>query len=345
MPLLFCHRADLHFALDSRGLVRVLSADEIAAHREQAFLSESLLPCDPAVLFDTTTALSTGQDLPPAAAAGLLFHHGDLQVLVSVDRIERQSPKDQWDLLPLPPTLRSASAGLFTRMACRRHAQGHDLVPLLHLAALWEEPDFSAKPPLTATRTRLSVSNRSTAPGLLHWPLVSGHSTRLAISLKQVYELTTTAPVVPLPGLPPTLRGVSLWHDRLISALDPGAVFLDDSLINSSSCQSTGAQADSFDHVDRRQRPHPGEVHATRPFGLVIACEQADEPLLLMLPSLPQRLRQTRGFTPQPLSTSAADALLHGRFHDDQGLLLVPAWDRVLTHALLAAPPLAPTSH
>jgi hypothetical protein len=351
MPLLLCRRADLRFALDSTGLVRVLSADEIAAQRERSFLSESLIPCDPAVLFDATASDQPARDLP--AAAGLLFRHGDLQILVAVDRVERQAPKDRWDLRPLPTALRTATAGLITRMACRPHAPSTnapstnapspDLLPLLHLAALWEDAAFPSTTSAHAPKPRFAVPARNTNPGVLHWPLAPNHSTRLAISFKQVYELTSAPTVVPLPGLPPALPGVSLWRDRLLTVLNPQSLFLHaTSSLDSSpldpSC-ATGSPG-SFSGVPLLACPAvPDRLPpAQTRYALVIATEQGDDPLLLLLPTLPQRLRHTTNLQPARLSSDLPDSLLHGRFQSPHGPLLLPAWHRTLSHALFATP-------
>jgi len=354
MPLLLCRRADLRFALDSTGLTRVLSADEIAAHSGQALLTGSLLPCDPAILFDNH--LSIGSAAAPAPAnAGLLYRHGDLGVLVSVDRVDRPSPKDLWETLPLPRSLRAATADLISDVACRRINGRIDLVPRLDLAALWD--DAPPNPGTATPRPLAAPARRSTGAGLLHWPLTPGCPTHLAVSLKHVCELASEQQRLTLPGLPPTLPGLCLWHDRLIALLDPRPLF---------------AEADSFVHHpesgprDPRQNdgchwlrqcegdhasfpplpsdpPTPGAVETlSRSLTLIIATEQPDEPLALILHTLPQRLRQTADCRPVPLTAEHPDPLLYGRFDTPRGPLLLPAWHRTLTHALLATPEPAP---
>lgn len=323
MPLLLCRRADFRFALDSTGLIRVLSADEIATHCQSALLNDSLLPCDPALLLSDSLTDGTPA-LPPPPAAGLLYRHGDLEILVSVDRVDRPSPKDHWENFSLPRSLRAATTDLISDVACRRTNGQIDLVPRLDLAALWDETPHRAE--AHASRPLSVSSRRTTVAGLLHWPLTPGCPIHLAVSLSHVCELATDQQRLILPGLPPSLAGLCLWRNRLLPFLDPAPVFLE-------------ADSLSIGENDLPATPPPDSI-PQRPastYTLIIATERPDEPLALAIHTLPQRLRRTADCRPVPLTAEHPDPILYGRFDTPRGPLLLPAWHRTLTHALLAA--------
>ena len=350
MPLLLCRRADLRFALDSTGLTRVLSADEIATHCRQALSSESLVPCDPALLFDARLAEGSSA-IPAPATAGLLYRHGDLDILVSVDRVDRPSPKDHWEMFPLPRSLRAATADLVSDVACRQSNGQVDLVPRLDLAALWNESPQSAAAP--APRPIAARSPRTTGTGLLHWPLTPGCQTHLAVSLRHVCELAPAQQRLTLPGLPSALPGLCLWRNRLAPLLDPFPLFAEaDSVSHQPDVVPHGLLDNDVCHWLRQCEGDPAALSppppalpsstaadsSPRSLTLIIATEQPDEPLALLLHTLPQRLRQTTDCRPAPLTAEHPDPLLYGRFDTPRGPLLLPAWHRTLTHALLATP-------
>ena len=320
MPLLCCQRGSLRFVIDTAGLVRVLSAEELARSRGRSLLDESLIPCDPALI-------AGGSALPEetsAPSSALLFHRGPHRILVSVDRVERFASRAEPLRLSLPEAIVSLLSGLVVAVLVVESSAGKTLLPQFDLAALWDDPaaKFAARRSTTpAAPTPLTNAAVLTRPwngssrvlsrgtpraGLLRWEAHPDGNTELAVPTSHVLELLATSDRLELAGLPAALPGVYLWNNRLLPLYDPARL------------------------VDAQTRTVP------LPYTLIVRTERPDQPLALALPTLPQRVRETSSYRPCVLGDEPLDRLLWGRFSNSESMLLVPAWDRCLLHTLLA---------